>query len=90
MCFRNTVRYLRENNSNVYVCSLDLAFDKINHVTLLKQMIGKGYQARVVRVFAYWFDKMCGIDKHNKEFSSVFLIGSGVLKEVYLGVNCLI
>ena len=85
--FMNTVRYFRENNSNVYVCSLDLAkaFHKINHVTLLNKMINKGCKAGVVRVFADWFDKLCGIIKYNNEFSSVFLLGSSVPLRGLLG-----
>ena len=39
----------------------------------------------MVRVFADWFDKLCGIIKYNSELSSVFLIGSGVPQGSLLG-----
>ena len=81
--FRNIVRYFRNNNSNVFICSLDLtkAFDKINHVALLNLMVNKGINAKIVKTYADWFCKMCAKVNWNNCTSAVFRLAQ-VLRRV--------
>lgn len=85
--FRNIVRYFRNNNSNVFICSLDLtkAFDKINHVALLNLMVNKGINAKIVKTYADWFCKMCAKVNWNNCTSAAFSISSGVAQGSLLG-----
>jgi hypothetical protein len=85
--FRSIVDYFRCKNSNVYLCSMDLAkaFDKIDRVSLLEAMHKRFFNTNLIRTFASWLDKLNGVISWNGQLSSLFVIGSGVPQGSFLG-----
>jgi Reverse transcriptase (RNA-dependent DNA polymerase) len=85
--FRSVVNYFREGGSNVYCCSLDIAkaFDRINHLALLKAMQDKAIPLCVIKIFADWWCKLSDEVLWNGNRSKAFSIGSGVPQGSLLG-----
>jgi len=56
---KGTVDYFKSKQSNVSVCSLDLAkaFDKLNYFALFCTLINRGVPRSVIHVISNWFSK---------------------------------
>ena len=66
--------------STVYLCFLEIAFDRINHDTLFKKLVNRNVPAYVVRLLVFWY-----IHSHQQMFvkwrnvmSSVFTVSTGL------------
>ena len=58
--FDNTVKYFRDRHSNVFLSELDVtkAFDRLNHFSVMKCLLERGFPNQVVNVFLIWFKNM--------------------------------
>ena len=55
--YNSIVKYFREKNSNVYLCTLDIlkAFDCLNHYSIFQCLIECGCPVKLVDIFCSWF-----------------------------------
>ena len=91
--FGTSVEYFQNNNSRVYVASLDLskAFDRINHYDLLTLLMKGGMPLFLINILFSWLSKSSGTVVWNNCLSYKFDIFSGVQEGSIIGsklFNC--
>ena len=72
--FRTTEEYFQNNNSLVYVASLDFskAFDRVNHYGLLTLLMQRGMPFFLINIFFSWFSKLSNTVVWNNYLSHKF------------------
>jgi len=77
---KETISYYKSLGSPVYLCFLDArkAFDRVNHWTLLKNLIEKGVPIHIVKLLLYWYRTQKVIIKWGKSVSDSFTTSNGI------------
>ena len=77
---KEVINYYRSFNSPVYSCFLDAskAFDRINHWSLFKKLIDRGFPGYIVRILTRWYRTQSFCAKWGNAKSSPFLVNNGV------------
>ena len=77
---KQTVAYYRERDSPVYLCFLDArkAFDRVNHWTLLRELLDRGTPVYLVRLFLFWFREQEFLVKWGNSMSRPFRCNNGI------------
>ena len=85
--FRTVVEYFQNNNSRVYVASLDLskAFDRVNLYGLLTLLMKRGLPLFLIKILFSWFSKLFGTVVWNNCLSHKFDILFGVPEGSIIG-----
>ena len=67
-------------NSSVFLCFLDAskAFDRVNHVTLFKKLLGLGTPAFLVRILCFWYSQQRLVVRWGNTISEPFGVTNGV------------
>ena len=75
-----TIQYFTRNESNVYVCALDMskAFDRVKHSSLFEKLLERDLPAVYVRLLIYMYRKQTAKVRWNKTDSEEFPITNGV------------
>ena len=75
-----TVDYFMRNDSDVYVCVMDMkkAFDTVQHSVSFKKLVHKGIPYIYIRLLMVMYKKQCANVKWNGVTSSRFAIKNGV------------
>ena len=80
MSLLEAVMEYRKNNSDVYLCFLDIpkAFDNVDHDILLNKLQIAGLSAYYINMFSYIFKNQRVFVQHNNVNSNAWYLGSGV------------
>jgi len=77
---KNVISYYQQQRSPVFTCFLDAskAFDKVNHSTLFKKLIARGFPIIVVRLLSFWYSEQQFCAKWGGSTSTAFRVCNGV------------
>lgn len=80
LCLKETVNKYINNGSHVYGAFLDFskAFDKIDHVILMKKLVSAGVPNYIVNLIYFWYNNQYIACKYNNHTSSIWKLNNGV------------
>jgi hypothetical protein len=78
--FKQLLEYNMKHSTPTYVCFLDAskAFDRVNHWTLFKKLLGRGVSAAIVKLLVLWYTTQQYIVLWDGCMSASFSVSSGV------------
>ena len=77
---KQTIQYFNDNNSNVFLASLDAskAFDRVNHFKLFSILVKMNVPKIFISLIVNWYSKLTAMVKWDDHLSDSFAIRSGV------------
>ena len=80
---RKTVNFYHNQDKPVYMCFLDAkrAFDRVNHWTLAKKLLGRNVPLHIVKLFTFWYREQEFMVRWGNSSSMTFHCSNGIMQE---------
>ena len=80
-----TIDYFLRNNSEVFICTMDMtkAFDNVNHSKLFQKLLQRDFPPIMIRFLMYVYEIQVATVKWNNCYSMEFNIKNGVKQEQF-------